>query len=81
MSVDDYDRMIDMFRGQVERLPGQRVSHVELMAAASCLTQAARLEAEAGNAHRASEINHLVLATFRAAIRVEDIANESEVPS
>ena len=73
-----HEQIIKAVRSRVERLPGQRVSHVDLIAATELLTRAAEAERLAGNAYRASEINHLVIATFKAAIRDEDIVPERD---
>ncbi len=70
---EQHRQIIELVRSRVEVIDGQRVSHVNLMAATTCLAEAAEQERLAGNLERASEINHLVLATFRAALRVDDI--------
>lgn len=51
----------------------RRVSHEDLMAAATSLNAARDKEAAAGNQTRAREINQLALGCYMAAIRVEDL--------
>jgi hypothetical protein len=78
-ALSDHKRVIALVRAKAaeEKKPGQRVSHQDLMAAAELLAAAAEKERKAGNLFRSSEINHLTIATFRAAIRVEDIVPET----
>lgn len=72
--MTDHERLIAFVRERVEApKEGQRPSHANLMAATELLAAASQDEMNAGNMLRASEINHLVLATFKAAIRVEDV--------
>jgi len=80
-TMTDHEKLIATVRAHADHpIAGQRVSHADLMAAAHLLGEAAEKERAAGNLFRASEINHLVLDTFKAAIRVEDIVPEA-VPS
>ena len=51
----------------------KRASHADLMKATEHLTAAARAEMNAHEHNRAMEINGLIIATFKAAIRVEDL--------
>ena len=75
--LDAHRELVRMIREKAKPEEGQRVSHPFLMAAAELLSKAAEKERVGGNIYRASEINHLIIAVFKAAIRIEDIVPDA----